>query len=51
MSNPSKIRTLLGSVRLLGPVMTDDEISDIAKVIIRVTERLENNLNKESEEK
>lgn len=51
MGNPGKVRMMLEVIRSLAPVMTDDEISDISKVMLRVTERLEkeNNLNLEEE--
>jgi hypothetical protein len=45
-SNPSKIRTLLEGIRTIGPALTDEEVSDIAKVILRATERLEKENNK-----
>ncbi|BDR67224.1 hypothetical protein K144312032_14520 [Clostridium tetani] len=46
MVDVAKVRELLEVMRELAPVMTDDEISDIGLVLMRVTNRLLN----ESEE-
>ncbi|HID0880221.1 TPA: hypothetical protein ACXDAY_001152 [Clostridium botulinum] len=46
VANVAKIRQLIITVRELAPVMTDEEISDIGQILMRVTNRLLN----ESEE-
>jgi len=38
--NIAYVRDLIVAVRALAPAMNEDEISDIAIVIVRVTERL-----------
>lgn len=46
VANPAKIRTLLEGIRIIGPALTDEEVNDIAKVLVRATERLEKENNK-----
>ena len=48
VANVGKIRNLLETIRVLAPVMTDEEISEIGEVLLKVTHRLFKN---ESEEK
>ncbi|APC80217.1 TPA: hypothetical protein ACXDAZ_002253 [Clostridium botulinum] len=47
VANVAKIRQLIATVRELAPHMTDEEISEIGQVLLKVTNRL---LNNESEE-
>ena len=47
VANVGKIRQMLTVIRELAPVMTDEEISEIGQVLIKITNRLLN----ESEEK
>lgn len=42
-----KVGRLLETIRVLAPCMTEEEISDIAKILLKVTNRL---LKDESEE-
>lgn len=46
MANVAKVRQLLETIRMIAIFLTDEEISDIGKVLLRATERME----KESEE-
>ncbi|WP_179631906.1 hypothetical protein [Clostridium peptidivorans] len=51
MADIAKIRAILDSIRILAPAMNNEEISDVSKVLLKVTERLlkENNLKYEEE--
>lgn len=42
MANVAKVRILLETIRELAPSMTDKEISDIGKILLKVTIRLLN---------
>ena len=45
MGNIAKARTIIEAIRTLAPIMNDEEISDMAKVIIKITSRLEKENN------
>lgn len=40
MSDMAKARDLIETIRYLAPILTEDEISDIGKVLLKATDRL-----------
>ena len=40
MSSIAKARELIILIRRLAPIMTEKEVSDVARILIKVTERL-----------